>query len=115
MIMMCTYLIRHSEAPVVSCRPPHVRDKRYIEEVHQVQPAIQDKPSALPVVRYEIFIALSGEDPAVNKEKDEDDDDADEDAVPEFPVHCSFDGLLALHEVFGSEVEGVESPDVKSC
>ena len=109
------YLIRHSEAAVIRCWPPDVRNKRHVKEVHEIQPAIEDKPPTLPMIRDEVCVALASEDPAVDEEEDEDYDDTKENAVPQFAVHAGFDGLFPRDEVLGRCVERVEGPDIKGC
>lgn len=66
------------------------------------------------MVRHEVFIALTGEDPTVDEEEYEDDNDASKDAVPQLPVHASFDGLFALDEILRGGIKRVERPDVES-
>ena len=95
------YLVRHSETTIIRRRPPDVRNKRHIEKVNEIQPAVEDEPPILPVGGHEVLVALAGEDPAVDEEEDEDHHDAEQDAVPEFAVHARFDGLFARDEVFG--------------
>lgn len=91
-----SYLVAHGETAVVGCGSPNIRDESYVGEVDQIKPAVENEPTSGPVGGDEIFIALTGESPAVDEEEDEDDDDGREDAPPEFLVHCRFDGLLAL-------------------
>jgi hypothetical protein len=79
---METHLIGHGEAAVVGRGSPDVGDKGDVEEVDQVEPAVEDEPARLPVRRDKVDVALAGERPAVDEEEGEDDNDAHEDTPP---------------------------------
>ncbi len=98
------YLITHGEASIIRRRTPQVRNEGEINEIHQVQPPIEQEPSRLPVLRNKIGILVAGETKGVDEEETEDHQDAGQDAPPQFLVHHCFDGLFALRQAFDGEV-----------
>lgn len=102
-----TYLIAHSEAPVVRSWPPHICHKANIGKVHQVQPSVEHEPPCLPVRWRKFGAGRPRESKAVDEEKAEDDDDARQNTPPEFLVHIGLYMLFALHEVLHCQIEGV--------
>lgn len=108
-----THLITHGEATIIRCWTPHIGDEGDVEEVYEVEPAVEDEPAGGPVGRDEVLLAGTGESPAVDEEEHEDDQDAGENAPPKLAVHGGLDGLAALREVLHGSTQGVESPDIE--
>jgi hypothetical protein len=96
------HLLAHCKSSVLRCRPPNVRYKGYICQVHQVQPPVKHEPARLPMRGRVVWIACAGKSEGVEEEKGEDDDDGNDNTVPEFAVHLRFDALLAFLQVFES-------------
>lgn len=94
-----TYLITHSKASIVRRGAPEVSDERNVEEVHQVQPAVQNKPSSFPVIRHKVSVAMTSKVEGVDEEEAEDDNDAAKDAPPKLLVHQGLRLLLSVDEV----------------
>lgn len=73
---MGTYLVTHGESSVVRGRSPQVGHKPNVEEVHNVEPAVQDEPTGLPVIRDKAGVTAASEGDRVEEEETEDHDDA---------------------------------------
>lgn len=107
------YLITHGETSVVGSGSPQVGDKANVEQIHQVEPAIQHEPPRFPVLGHKAGIAAAGKGKGVEKEEAKDDDDTDENAPPEFFVHQRLGLLLPINEILHCRIERVQCPHVE--
>jgi hypothetical protein len=80
--MLMTYLITHSKPPVVGCRSPHLCDEADVCQVHDIEPAVQNKPPRLPMCGRKVGRGGAGECEAVDKEEAKDNNDARQDTPP---------------------------------
>ncbi|KAI6757369.1 hypothetical protein HG531_003194 [Fusarium graminearum] len=112
-IVILGNFVTHGEATVVRRRAPEIRNPCYIGKVDNIQPAIKDEPSCLPVEWDEVGVASRGKCKAVEEEETKDDHDTDENSPPELSIHGFFGMLLSLAEILEGPVEGVERPDIE--
>ena len=113
MMGCASYLVTHSEASVVGGGSPQISHEADIEEVHNVEPAIQHKPPCLPVLGHEAGVTAAGKDKGVDEKEAKDHNDAAQNAPPELLVHHCLCLLLAVDEVLHRGIEGVQCPNVK--
>ena len=91
------YFVAHSETSVIGCRTPEIGYICYIAQIDEIEPAVEDEPARLPMIRYEIWIVPAGKGEGVEEEEGEDYHDAAEDAPPKLLVHHGFDVLFACY------------------